>query len=92
MRFPRQLKQQSKMLYHFNLLQLVNAEPTTHFACFSHHMETCLKNRPRLHMIDFYLAQICGAGVSLFPVSAEVCEQRSVLAEVSWEGYGRVIC
>lgn len=83
MHFPRQLKQQSKILYHFNLLKLVNAEPKTSFACFTQHMETCLQIRPCLHMIDFYLAQmfeatqICGTGVSLFPTSAETWEQIS---------------
>lgn len=53
-------------------------------------------------MIDFQLARvfvaarICGTGVSLFPASAEiwstVASGQALLPEVSWEGYGKVIC
>lgn len=53
-------------------------------------------------MIDFQLAQvfeaaqICGTGVCLFPASAEtwttVASGQALLPEVSWEGYGKVIC
>lgn len=53
-------------------------------------------------MIDFQLARvfvaarICGTGVSLFPASAEiwstVSSGQALLPEVSWEGYGKVIC
>lgn len=41
MHLPRQLKQQSKILYHFNLLKLVTAEPRTLTSPASHSTWKC---------------------------------------------------
>jgi len=65
MYFPCQLKQQSKILRHFNLLKFVIALPKA--SPTSQNTKKCAKWAQ-----IFEVAQICSAGVSLFPTSAMV--------------------